>query len=257
MLRDGRWCRPSRTPGIFSRGSRTSIRIRVAIPRRTPTRWRPRLSRQRAAGDRGGQATLLDGAHAIGHRSWSSCRPDIRRATSSSSSPIAENARCSCGDVMHPSLAVYAPHWNSRFCELPTRHAATRRGCWRLCPTQGAALPVHSAPRTSALRERRSSVFAALRRRSRILSPGQSRRRASAFDADDPRGRAVMPFEAKRQCDSLKRSAMRSSSEHLDHRIPLEPPLVVAPRSGRREGHAPERLFREANPWQPPRRRAR
>ena len=58
-----------------------------------------------------------------------------------------------CGDSLHHPLQVYAPHWNSRFCELPAQALVTRRRLLEHCAEQGALLfPVHfGAPHVGAI----------------------------------------------------------------------------------------------------------
>jgi glyoxylase-like metal-dependent hydrolase (beta-lactamase superfamily II) len=45
-----------------------------------------------------------------------------------------------CGDVVHHPLQVYAPRWNSSFCELPEEARATRRRILEYCAESGALL---------------------------------------------------------------------------------------------------------------------
>jgi glyoxylase-like metal-dependent hydrolase (beta-lactamase superfamily II) len=58
-----------------------------------------------------------------------------------------------CGDALHHPLQVYAPHWNSRFCELPDEARATRRRVLEHCAEHNALLfPVHfGAPHVAAI----------------------------------------------------------------------------------------------------------
>jgi glyoxylase-like metal-dependent hydrolase (beta-lactamase superfamily II) len=58
-----------------------------------------------------------------------------------------------CGDALHHPLQVYAPHWNSRFCELPDQARATRRRLLEHCAEYGALLfPIHfGAPHVAAI----------------------------------------------------------------------------------------------------------
>jgi glyoxylase-like metal-dependent hydrolase (beta-lactamase superfamily II) len=49
-----------------------------------------------------------------------------------------------CGDAMHHPLQVYAPHWNSSFCELPDKARATRRRILEHCAEYRALVfPIH------------------------------------------------------------------------------------------------------------------
>ena len=45
-----------------------------------------------------------------------------------------------CGDVLHHALQIHAPHWNSKFCELPEIARATRRRLMEQCVEHGATL---------------------------------------------------------------------------------------------------------------------
>ena len=58
-----------------------------------------------------------------------------------------------CGDVVHHPLQVYAPHWNSGFCELPEQARTTRRRVLEHCAELQALLfPVHfGAPHVAAI----------------------------------------------------------------------------------------------------------
>jgi glyoxylase-like metal-dependent hydrolase (beta-lactamase superfamily II) len=58
-----------------------------------------------------------------------------------------------CGDALHHPLQVYAPSWNSGFCELPEQARATRRRLLEHCAEHGARLfPVHfGAPHVAAI----------------------------------------------------------------------------------------------------------
>ena len=50
-------------------------------------------------------------------------------------------------------MQVYAPHWNSRFCELPDEARRTRRRLLEYCAERGALLfPIHfGAPHVAAI----------------------------------------------------------------------------------------------------------
>src|SRR4249920_274783 len=128
MLRDGRWV-PTfpNAKYLFSR-----VENEHQDPRRNPAADADPL-RGRAYRDsvlpviEAGQVTLLDGAHAIedallvepapGHTPGHVILKLVDRG---------ERALF-CGDALHHPLQVYAPHWNSRFCELPEEARGTRR----------------------------------------------------------------------------------------------------------------------------------
>ena len=73
-----------------------------------------------------------------------------------------------CGDVIHHPLQVYAPHWNTQFCQDPVQARATRRAVLQHCADSGAWLfPTHfGAPHVAAI-EARGEGFAA-----RFVEPG-------------------------------------------------------------------------------------
>ncbi|MFL6799920.1 MAG: MBL fold metallo-hydrolase [Xanthobacteraceae bacterium] len=69
-----------------------------------------------------------------------------------------------CGDVLHHPLQIYAPHWNSTFCELPELARLTRRKLIGQCVEDGAVLfPGHfgapHAARVTAHADGFSPVF--------------------------------------------------------------------------------------------------
>jgi glyoxylase-like metal-dependent hydrolase (beta-lactamase superfamily II) len=154
MLRDGRWV-PTfpNAKYLFSR-----IENEHGDPRRNPA---ADANPQRGAAYRdsvlpvieSGQAVLLDGEHAIDDALLIEPAPGhtpghvVLRL-----SDRGEHALF-CGDAVHHPLQVYAPHWNSGFCELPTQARATRRRLLEHCAEQGALLfPVHfGTPHVAAI----------------------------------------------------------------------------------------------------------
>ena len=60
-----------------------------------------------------------------------------------------------CGDMLHHALQVHAPHWNSKFCELPEVARTTRRQLMEQCVEHRAALfPGHfGAPHVARILE--------------------------------------------------------------------------------------------------------
>ena len=100
-----------------------------------------------------GQAVLLDGAHAIDHAML------IEPAPGHTPGHVILQLRdrgqhaLFCGDVVHHPLQIYAPQWNSRFCELPEAARATRHRVLEYCAEHGALLfPVHfGAPHVAAI----------------------------------------------------------------------------------------------------------
>lgn len=107
-----------------------------------------------------GQAELVDGAHAIddmllvepapGHT------PGHVLLKLDAGRKAAGGRGVFCGDVIHHPIQLYAPHWNSQFCELPEEARATRRRVLEHCAETGALLfPTHfGAPHVAAIASR-------------------------------------------------------------------------------------------------------
>jgi glyoxylase-like metal-dependent hydrolase (beta-lactamase superfamily II) len=154
MLRDGRWV-PTfpNAKYLFSR-----VENEHQDPRRNPAADVDPL-RGRAYRDsvlpviEAGQATLLDGAYAIEDALL--VEPAPGHTPGHVLLKLADRGERAlfCGDVMHHPLQVYAPHWNSRFCELPDEARATRRRVLEHCAEHRALLlPVHfGAPHVAAI----------------------------------------------------------------------------------------------------------
>jgi glyoxylase-like metal-dependent hydrolase (beta-lactamase superfamily II) len=145
MLRDGRWV-PT-FPNAKYLFSRTENEI--GNPDRNPAAEAD-PQRNRAYRDsvlpviEAGQAVLLDGAHAIDDALLVEPAPGhtpghvILKVTDRGERGVV------CGDAIHHPLQVYAPHWNSGFCELPDEARATRRRVLSHCAEHNALLfPVH------------------------------------------------------------------------------------------------------------------
>ena len=100
-----------------------------------------------------GQAVLLDGGHAIDERMQ--IEPAPGHTPGHVILKLSEKGERAlfCGDVMHHPLQVYAPHWNTRFCELPDEARATRRRVLEHCAEHRALLfPTHfGAPHVAAI----------------------------------------------------------------------------------------------------------
>jgi glyoxylase-like metal-dependent hydrolase (beta-lactamase superfamily II) len=91
-----------------------------------------------------GQAVLIDGAHAIDDAVL--IEPAPGHTPGHVVLKLADRGERAlfCGDALHHPLQVYAPHWNSRFCELPQQARATRRRMLEHCAGQRALLfPIH------------------------------------------------------------------------------------------------------------------
>jgi glyoxylase-like metal-dependent hydrolase (beta-lactamase superfamily II) len=67
-----------------------------------------------------------------------------------------------CGDVIHHPLQIYAPHWNTQFCQDPEQARATRRRVLQYCADTGSLLfPTHfGAPHVASVSERGDSFVA-------------------------------------------------------------------------------------------------
>ncbi len=154
LLRDGRWV-PTfpNAKYLFSR-----IENEHQDPRRNPAADADPL-RGRAYRDsvlpviEAGQATLLDGVHAIDDALL--VEPAPGHTPGHVLLKLADKGERAlfCGDVMHHPLQVCAPRWNSRFCELPDEARATRRRVLEHCVEHRALLlPVHfGAPHVAAI----------------------------------------------------------------------------------------------------------
>ena len=108
-----------------------------------------------------GQAELVDGAHEIGASLHIEPAPGHTRGHIMLKLAEAGQAAVFCGDAIHHPLQVYAPHWNSRYCELPEEARTTRRAVLADCAERGALLfPIHfGAPHVAAI-ESRGDAFA-------------------------------------------------------------------------------------------------
>ncbi len=160
VLRDGRW-----VP--------TFPNARYLFSRKENDFWDPRIN-VAGADDPGrriayqdsvlpvveaGQAELVDGVHAIDEL--------LRVEPAPGHTPghillkLGERG-VFCGDVIHHPIQVYAPHWNSQFCELPEQARTTRRRVLEHCAGSGALLfPTHfGAPHVVAI-EDQAGAFAA------------------------------------------------------------------------------------------------
>ena len=101
-----------------------------------------------------GQAVLLDGTHAIDERMRIEPAPGHTPGHVIMKLEDRSERALFCGDVMHHPLQVYAPHWNTRFCELPEEARATRRRVLEHCAEQRALIfPTHfGAPHVAAIK---------------------------------------------------------------------------------------------------------
>jgi glyoxylase-like metal-dependent hydrolase (beta-lactamase superfamily II) len=155
MLRDGRWV-PTfpNARYLFSRTEND-----VGDPRRNPAADADLL--------RGGayrdsvlpviearQALLIDGEHAINDTMTIVPAPGHSRGHMAMWLANAAGRALFCGDMLHHALQVHAPHWNSKFCELPELARATRRRLLEQCAEYRALLfPGHfGAPHVARIR---------------------------------------------------------------------------------------------------------
>jgi glyoxylase-like metal-dependent hydrolase (beta-lactamase superfamily II) len=145
MRRDSRWV-PTfpNAKYLFSR-----IENEVGNPDRNPAAEAD-PQRNRAYRDsvlpviESGQAVLLDGTHAIDDSMLVEPAPGHTGGHVILKLADRGERGLFCGDALHHPLQVYAPHWNSRFCELPDEARATRRRVLEHCAEHDALLfPVH------------------------------------------------------------------------------------------------------------------
>lgn len=100
-----------------------------------------------------GQALMLEGSHAIDDHMLVEPAPGHTPGHVILKLAGGGKRALFSGDVMHHVLQVYAPHWNSRFCEMPDEARVTRRRVLEHCAEHGALLfPVHfGAPFVAAI----------------------------------------------------------------------------------------------------------
>ena len=100
-----------------------------------------------------GQAVLLDGEHAIDDVLRIEPAPGHTPGHVVLRLSHGEERALFCGDVMHHPVQIYAPHWNSRFCEIPETARLTRRRMLEYCAEHRALLfPTHfGAPHVAAI----------------------------------------------------------------------------------------------------------
>ncbi len=154
ILRDGRWI-PTfpNAKYLFSR-----IENEHGDPRRNPV---ADADPQRGPAYRdsvlpvieSGQAVLLDGTHAIEDALLVEPAPGHTPGHVMVTLTNRDQRALFCGDIVHHPLQVYAPHWNSKFCELPEQARTTRRRVLEHCAELQALLfPVHfGVPHVAAI----------------------------------------------------------------------------------------------------------
>jgi glyoxylase-like metal-dependent hydrolase (beta-lactamase superfamily II) len=100
-----------------------------------------------------GQAVLLEGAHQVDDAMMVEPAPGHTPGHVVLRLEQGDERALFCGDAVHHPLQVYAPHWNSGFCELPEQARATRRRLLEHCAERNALLfPVHfGAPHVAAI----------------------------------------------------------------------------------------------------------
>lgn len=116
-----------------------------------------------------GQATLIDGPHAIDDTLLVQAAPGHTPGHILLKLLHPEGGGVFCGDVIHHPLQIYAPDWNTQFCQDPVQARATRRAVLSHCADSGALLfPTHfGAPHATAI------VDDAGRFSARWVAPGQ------------------------------------------------------------------------------------
>jgi glyoxylase-like metal-dependent hydrolase (beta-lactamase superfamily II) len=87
-----------------------------------------------------GQAQLIDGGHTIDDALVIEPAPGHTIGHVVLKLAQAGQHALFCGDVLHHPLQVYAPHWNSGFCELPEQARTTRHRVLEYCAEDRALL---------------------------------------------------------------------------------------------------------------------
>jgi glyoxylase-like metal-dependent hydrolase (beta-lactamase superfamily II) len=108
-----------------------------------------------------GQAQLVDGIHAIDE--------SLRIEPAPGHTPghillkvLGEQGGVFCGDVIHHPLQIYAPHWNTQFCQDPQQARVTRRAVLQYCAdSESLLLPTHFGAPHVARVSARDGKFAA------------------------------------------------------------------------------------------------
>jgi glyoxylase-like metal-dependent hydrolase (beta-lactamase superfamily II) len=108
-----------------------------------------------------GQAQLVDGIHAIDE--------SLRIEPAPGHTPghillkvLGEQGGVFCGDVIHHPLQIYAPHWNTQFCQDPQQARVTRRAVLQYCAdSESLLLPTHFGAPHVARVSARDGEFAA------------------------------------------------------------------------------------------------
>jgi glyoxylase-like metal-dependent hydrolase (beta-lactamase superfamily II) len=154
MLRDGHWV-PTfpNAKYLFSR-----IEKEWGNPRHNPVADAD-LLRSNAYRDsvlpviEAGQAQLIEGAHAIDDAMLIEPAPGHTRGHITLKLDTGNEKGVFCGDAIHHPLQVYAPHWNSGFCELPQEARVTRRRILEHCAeTRALLFPIHfGTPHVAAI----------------------------------------------------------------------------------------------------------
>jgi glyoxylase-like metal-dependent hydrolase (beta-lactamase superfamily II) len=101
-----------------------------------------------------GQAVLVDGEHAIDDNLTIVPAPGHTRGHVVLWLATTAGRALFSGDLMHHALQIHAPHWNSKFCELPDVARATRWQLIEQCVEHRATLfPAHfGAPHVTRIR---------------------------------------------------------------------------------------------------------
>jgi glyoxylase-like metal-dependent hydrolase (beta-lactamase superfamily II) len=141
MLRDGQWV-PTfpNAKYLFSR-----IENEIGDPRRNPAADAD-LQRGGAYRDsvmpviKAGQAVLIDCDHAIDDSLTIVPAPGHTPGHVALWLAGSAGRGVFCGDVLHHALQIHAPHWNSKFCEVPDVARATRRRLLEQCAEDRAAI---------------------------------------------------------------------------------------------------------------------
>jgi glyoxylase-like metal-dependent hydrolase (beta-lactamase superfamily II) len=91
-----------------------------------------------------GQAELVEGIHAIDDNLLLEPAPGHTPGHLLLKLKDSNESGVFCGDVIHHPLQIYAPEWNTQFCQDPEQARLTRRKMLCHCAESGAKLfPTH------------------------------------------------------------------------------------------------------------------
>jgi glyoxylase-like metal-dependent hydrolase (beta-lactamase superfamily II) len=109
-----------------------------------------------------GQARLVEGVHQIDDNLLVEPAPGHTPGHILLKLNSAKGQGVFCGDVIHHPLQIYAPDWNTQFCQNPEQARATRRRMLCYCAETGAKLfPTHfGAPHVTEIEDKSGKFLA-------------------------------------------------------------------------------------------------